>query len=205
MIPILFIFFFYMKRSIISSLFTLALLFSFTPNIVSACSCIAPQSPLDSRNQAAAVFSGTVTTITDTGSPTMPNLRVQFDVDRVWKGSVDQTIDVTTARDSAACGVSFAEGETYIVYASQNEEDRSLRVSLCSRTALLKNASEDVTALGNGESPVGAPHIPTITPVTEYTEEPYMNGGHGVGIAVIVLAIAGLGALISILMKRMPK
>ncbi|MBT8469118.1 MAG: hypothetical protein KJN97_10245, partial [Deltaproteobacteria bacterium] len=52
-----------------------------------------------------------------------------------------------TAGSSAACGYTFVKGETYLVYADRDEAD-PMRVSLCSRTALVADAEEDLDFLG---------------------------------------------------------
>jgi hypothetical protein len=68
-------------------------------------------------------------------------------VKEVWKGEVTEEVQVHTAGSSAACGYSFAKGSVYLIYAVRDEAD-PLRVSLCSRTALLDDAKEDLDSLG---------------------------------------------------------
>ena len=68
-------------------------------------------------------------------------------VKKIWKGERQEEIKVHTAGSGAACGYGFAKGVTYLVYAVRDEAD-PMRVSLCSRTAPLERAKEDLDFLG---------------------------------------------------------
>ena len=72
---------------------------------------------------------------------------VRFEVDSVWKGPVDETISLETARSGASCGYTFTEGLEYLVYSRDGET-----VNLCSRTKPLFDAAEDMAALGEGRT-----------------------------------------------------
>lgn len=135
-----------MRRAILS-LFVAAVVVLLAP-AVGACSCIPPGSPQDALNASDAVFSGTVERVAFSGGEN----RVLVDVSRVWKGPSYDAMMVSTAVSSAACGYNFNPGEDYLVYAS-TQDDGDLSVSLCSRTARLQDAQEDVAALGDGERP----------------------------------------------------
>lgn len=114
-----------------------------------ACSCAAAPSALEALAQASATFSGRVIDI-DAPAGYEP-LRVRFDVETVWKGPVQQEIEVRTARDSAGCGFVFERDVSYLVYAY--EADGALVTTLCSRSAPLDQASQDLEALGQGTVP----------------------------------------------------
>ncbi len=111
-----------------------------------ACSCmkLSPQEGLSSSH---AVFSGEVIDIEKNESTRFGGLEVTVRVKDVWKGEVDEEVKVHTAGSSAACGYSFAEGTMYLIYATSDEAD-PFRVSLCSRTAPLDDAKEDLDFLG---------------------------------------------------------
>src|SRR5690606_36426110 len=79
-------------------------------------------------------------------------IEVKFEVDQSWKGSNQSELIVYTERDSASCGFEFSLNKEYVVYAK--EEDGKLRASICSRTAPVASAKEDLTELGQGEKPV---------------------------------------------------
>ena len=127
------------------------------PQESSACSCIM-QSTNEALEDSVAVFSGKVTKITEE-HPTLPMISsadpvtVEFQVDRVWKGSLEKTIKVTTASDEGTCGYGFEMGKTYLVYSYETQVDDPLvlKVSLCSRTAPIADASEDLSELGIGK------------------------------------------------------
>lgn len=122
------------------------------PKPAYACSCMMPPQPLEARDQAQAVFSGTVSDV----QPGKDGVLVTFDVARVWKGPDDARLTLTTPGSSASCGVEFAPGEEYLVYGFV--QDGQLSTNLCTRTAPLANAADDITALGEGAAPAaGAP------------------------------------------------
>jgi hypothetical protein len=120
---------------------------------VLACSCIPPGPPADELKKAAAVFAGEVVRLS--GGSGEGTVTVTFRVSRVWKGPQERTLVVTTPGSSASCGVSFEEGKSYLVYAEGEQED--LRAYLCSRTAELSAATEDLAALGEGTAPPADP------------------------------------------------
>ena len=86
---------------------------------------------------------------------------------------------VTTVRDEAGCGFTFAEGEEYVIYSRSDATPPE--VSLCSRTRLAANAQEDFDALGEGSTPEPgsrAPEptaTPTLTPTPEPTATPTLT------------------------------
>jgi len=124
---------------------TLALA-AFKPAAAAACSCM-QQTQEDAAQNASAIFEGRVTRIEDpSGQP-----KVHFQVVRSFKGPSQESLTASTANSSAACGYGFEEGKSYLVYASQ--EGEALVVSLCSRTAPLESATEDLNKLGLGVTP----------------------------------------------------
>jgi len=71
-------------------------------------------------------------------------------VSEVWKGTKQETLEVSTPASGAACGYPFKEGQEYLVYAYGK---RDLKVNLCSGTKPLSKAGADLTVLGDGEKP----------------------------------------------------
>lgn len=119
-----------------------------------ACSCMIPGSPAEEMSNATAVFAGVVSlTWRPVGGVFHGSdpVTVTIEVTQVWKGPRRQTLTVTTASDSAACGYNFTLSQAYLVYAHGDADE--LSVSLCSRTAPLANAWEDLYALGEGQQP----------------------------------------------------
>jgi len=129
------------------------------PHESSACSCIIESSD-EALENSVAVFSGKVTKITE-DQPTWPiissaeSVIVEFQVDRVWKGPSEKTIKVTTASDEGTCGYGFEMGKTYLVYSYEIEDNDPLvlKVSLCSKTSPIADASEDLSELGIDKIP----------------------------------------------------
>ena len=122
-----------------------------------ACSCMQPLSPDEELPNYDAVFSGKVADLERTNTDdqmfsSISSLSVKFDVNTVWKGDKQETIILKTLQSSASCGFYFEENQEYIVYATQYNEGGQLEVSLCSRTNLLSNATEDLQELGPGFS-----------------------------------------------------
>lgn len=111
-----------------------------------ACSCM-KLTPSEGFTSSHAVFTGEVIDIEKNTSTRFGGLEVTLRVKQLWKGDPAEEIKVHTAGSSAACGYGFVEGITYLVYAVRDEAD-PLRVSLCSRTAPVDRAKEDLEALG---------------------------------------------------------
>ncbi len=124
------------------------------PNNAQACSCIANYSPIDSLDSSDSVFLGKVMNLD--GIPGENKefagddyVLVTFEVSRVWKGELSTNVIVSTALEGATCGLgrSFTIGEEYIVYAGGDEGE--LMTHLCTRTAHVSNAQEDIAALNS--------------------------------------------------------
>jgi hypothetical protein len=71
--------------------------------------------------------------------------RARFQVKQVFRGEKQDSIDVWT--DFSDCGFEFHKGETYLVYADQDEETQRFVTGACSRTKRLSDAGEDLAYL----------------------------------------------------------
>lgn len=160
-----------------------------------ACSCAMPGPPQEALGQSTAVFSGKVTGIRLPQPPRGPSVssadpvNIVFVVDQVWKGPRATILVVSTPRESASCGYTFQSNTDYIVYARGN--DSNLQVSLCSRTAPLDKAQEDLAALGAGAKPdqiVPEPTLPALP------SPQIVTGTSGVSPPASLLPLLGLGA-----------
>jgi hypothetical protein len=130
----------------------------------SACTCPPINSPKIELNQAVAVFSGKVLKTNATERRLRINLsfpyfhfinwrtRVEFSVMEVWKGTASSEIGIITVPGSHSCNFNFKEGDEYIVYAYGSEKE-GMYTHKCTRSALLIDASEDLTDLGKGIRP----------------------------------------------------
>jgi hypothetical protein len=146
-----------------------------------ACSCMAPPPPVEARNEAQSVFAGTVSAVGAEAN----GFLVTFDVEQFWKGPEGPQVTVSTPSSSASCGVEFVEGEKYLVYGSFADDGR-LSTNLCTRTAPLANAGEDLAAFGAGTTPPAEPTAPQTEISTGLPWQPFALGG--AGLAVIALA-----------------
>ena len=131
----------------------IGLWFVITPTNTYACSCVPPGTPGEALAESALVFRGTVTSLgpADDRRP----LAVHFDVETVWKGSDTETITLTTQEDTAACGYPFEERVEYVVYSWDGVD-----VGLCSRTAPIDQAAEDLAAFAGGPQTTADTDLP---------------------------------------------
>lgn len=158
-----------------------------------ACSCIPPPPVATAVGESSAVFAGTIVALTPPSLPTS-DIVATFSVERVWKGPTNLTqIEIRTPASSAACGLSFAPGAKWLIYA--NETQDGLSAILCSRSTLYGNAQADLAELGAGTVPGSQP--PTVPPgqrgcACDVTSNPGMSWG----------AFAALGAAGVLAMRR---
>ncbi|NJN53950.1 MAG: hypothetical protein HC804_03850 [Anaerolineae bacterium] len=163
------------------TIFTLSQFLFLAPPQAFACSCMPSESVEAGVDMATAVFAGEVTQIDAPGGVIISSadpVQVTFQVSQVWKGAVQQTITITTPRESASCGHEFIEGQAYLVYANGSEDD--LQVFLCSRTASLGDASSDLATLGAG-----------TVPAVDSTTQPLSPGFVLVPFLVLLIAVVG--------------
>ncbi len=124
-----------------------------TPSSGYACSCAPRGTPAEALAASELVFRGTVTSIGPSDEAGL--LRVDFDIETVWKGLRAETVSLTTQQDTAACGYPFEERVEYVVY-SWNGTD----VARCGRTAPVEFAAEDLAAFAVGVQPGGNIGLP---------------------------------------------
>ena len=103
--------------------------------------------------EADAVFFGRVAEMTvrsrESGQISSADLvTVEFDLIRVWKGPLRETLTVKTERMGISCGYEFREGRRYVVYTWDGN-----RTGLCTRTAPTWRAARDFATLGFDQSP----------------------------------------------------
>jgi hypothetical protein len=151
-----------MKVMKIGFLFFLISLFSLPFSSSSyACSCFPPGTPTEELEKSDAVFSGKVIDVKTDDS----TLRAKIRVKESWKGMDSKEVTLNTSIDSAGCGVNFETGKEYIVYAYQ--EDGKYITYLCSRTAELVHAQEDLKELGEGTIPTRTGDAAANSPSTQ--------------------------------------
>lgn len=117
-----------------------------------ACSCMMNSSPEEASENYSNIFIWDVVEVSESNISEewlwqMSQNTVRINVENSVKGQNGDVMVVQTSQSSASCGYNFEEWEKYIVYSDNRwEEDGELNVSLCSRTALVGNAQEDLEA-----------------------------------------------------------
>ncbi len=116
-----------------------------------ACSCI-QASFAEWTEMADVIFVGTVSDADPSSGSGTETIQAGLTVTEVYRGEVGATAVVQTAGNSAACGVDFVPGATYLVMATQSGD--TLEVSLCSGTAELSMVPpRDLATLGTSYAP----------------------------------------------------
>ncbi len=153
-----------------------------TPGPVYACSCVQPGPPSEELERSAAVFAGRVFLVDHSYDPqgriVTPDDRstIGFEVSAVWKGAVHEDMYITTPPTGGSCGFTFVEGEEYIVYAYDSHyDDGGYATGICTRTALLGEAQQDLDELGQGDAPLPG----TGGPAPDLTNNPVQEGVDG--------------------------
>lgn len=117
-----------------------------------ACSCMMNGSPEEASENYSNIFVGEVVEISESNIFEewlwqMSQNTVRINVENSVKWQNGDVMVVQTPQSSASCGYNFEQWEKYIVYSHNRwEENWELNVSLCSRTALVENALEDLEA-----------------------------------------------------------
>ena len=120
-----------------------------TSQSAQACSCVAPGTPYEELQRSDLVFVGRVLSIDRSDESGYTQLEVAFQHIRSFGASSGgANVTVRTAGNSAACGFAFTKGRHYLVYAS--ESDGQLWTSICSRTASVSRARDDLVAFNAG-------------------------------------------------------
>ena len=116
---------------------------------VHGCMCL-PGPTCEDTWKAAAVFVGTVVAI-DKRQPTNRedhySNQVRISVEESFRGDVG--IQVVLLTGMSSCDLHFQLGEQYLVYAQKSSVENRLTTSICTRTRLLSEASEDLSYLRN--------------------------------------------------------
>jgi hypothetical protein len=174
-------------------------MFGSSPLPAHACSCVVASPPETALRESSAVFSGIVLSVREPNNHRIRSsadpVEVTFRVTEIWKGVDTDRLTVRTAASTASCGFEFALGQHYIVYAQ--DTPNGLATGLCTRTAELAAASDDLKALGKGTVPPPSPEL----------EERIRSNPAGLylfwtGMAFAVLAAAALALLILRLRRR---
>lgn len=135
-----------MKTKFLFVVLTLLIVFSFNFEQTFACTCMPSSFINQAYDNADAVFVGTVSKISeaayDESKPDSIKIeKVHFKVDEAFKG-VNGKESFTFG--TALCDFNFSINESYLVYADYDHKKKRFVVHLCSRSAPLKYAQEDL-------------------------------------------------------------
>lgn len=126
------------------------------------CRCAEQSSPEAEFRSADAVFTATVVSVRTTTRLTRhgPLRRrvYRLRADAAWKGVASPEITVTSGMGGGDCGIELRRGVRHLVYAYRDERGR-LAAGLCSRTAPVEAAKEDLRALGDPERRWPRPNV----------------------------------------------
>lgn len=126
------------------------------PSYGAACSCAQPPGVKEELSQSKAVFSGKAIKVEEKKSAAgFTTKSVLFEVKEAWKGVSQSPIEVTTGAGGGDCGYEFKKGQSYLVYANDSDMygSKKLTVIICSRTAEISAAQDDLAILGEGQVP----------------------------------------------------
>jgi len=143
------------RRSLLLTLGCLLLLLA-SAGRADACSCAGSKSPCAEFGSASAVFVGTVTGMRTTqpkpgekGEDAWERNVYRFAVLQPFLGVESTEFEVATGQGGGDCGFHFSKGETYLVYAYGGGEGKPPSTNICTRTAAVSEAAEDLEYLRN--------------------------------------------------------
>jgi hypothetical protein len=146
--------------AVFSGVLLLALLI-LAPARVEACTCMLGAPVCETFWKTDVVFAGEVLEVTPIPNPAgegfMPHRRVRLRVMQAWRGTVGDTVEVTTGAGGGDCGYDFKQGISYLVYAHSREG--ALTTGICSRTRPLAQAGDDLAYLKTALQPSAAGRI----------------------------------------------
>jgi Carboxypeptidase regulatory-like domain len=130
----------------------------------SACSCARPDPPCGEYGEASAIFLGRVvgsaqrkSAVDEKGNKTVYDVgRIRFLVQENFKGVTGYEVEIHSGTGGGDCGYWFLRNESYVVYAYQGSEDKKLYTNICTRTAHITQAKDDLEFLrGVGDTKPG--------------------------------------------------
>ena len=120
-----------------------------------ACSCLKPGPPCAYYGQAGAIFLGRAvgsverkTYVDEHGNKTVYDVgTIRFLVQENYKGASGYEVEIHSGTGGGDCGYWFLRNESYVVYAYRSSEDNKLYTNICTRTAPVSQAAEDLAYL----------------------------------------------------------
>jgi hypothetical protein len=156
-----------------------------------ACSCAFRAQSCEEYNRSAVVFVGTVigARTVETEDP----LRFRFSVDEVYKGETVRELEIATGMGGGDCGWPFERGKRYVVY--PYEHAGTLATNICTRTARLESADQDLAFLrGLASADPGATLSGTVINVEMRLDRGFAQANRIGPMADVPVVIEGAGA-----------
>jgi hypothetical protein len=136
-----------MKKIAFSLIVSAIFLFSASGILAKSCRKCAVSSVKQALMVSAAVFSGKVLKVSQSGNTKI----IEFQAEKYWKGTRKKRLKISVD-ESTRFESFFESGGRYLVY-SFKSEDGKLQVGRCSRSTEIENAKDDIKQLGNGKKP----------------------------------------------------
>lgn len=161
-----------------------------------ACSCIQPQAPCAYYGETSAIFLGRVvgsaqrrTSTDEHGNKVVYDVgTIRFLVQENYKGAPGYEVEIHSGTGGGDCGYWFRRNESYVVYAYRSKDDNLLYTSICTRTAHISDADEDLAYLrGLANAKPGATlHGRLLRLIGDNEHGPVKEGPKMAGVKVVV-------------------
>lgn len=160
------------------------------------CSCMRPGPPCAYYGKVSAIFLGRVVgsaerkSSTDAeGNKTVYDVgTIRFLVQENFVGAPGYEVEIHSGTGGGDCGYWFLRNESYVVYAYRSEDDNKLYTNICTRTAHVSQAEEDLAYLrGLANAKSGATLFGRLFRIVGDPEHgPYKEGPKMAGVKVVV-------------------
>src|SRR4030095_10117695 len=113
----------------------------------SACSCARRGAPCEDYKTAPAIFIALVTSIDPVRENSDALTFAHLSVEQPFKGINQPTVKMLQGRGGGDCSFVFEKGVRYLLYAAYSEDIGSFHTHICTRSARLEYAGEDLAYL----------------------------------------------------------
>ena len=134
------------------TIFFVVILFGFEK--ANACSCMGTEKPTTAFRKTPVIFVGTAKSVNSADTKqfvdeyNFNDVRATFSIDEKIKGVKSEEIDIYTRSQGTGCGISFKEGEKYLVYAyGDDKKKKYYSTSICTRTRLAERKDDEIAVL----------------------------------------------------------
>lgn len=150
----------------------------FSTRAIQACSCIGRVPPCQAYKETQAIFIATVIEIktgagdaAKSGNVTSQMAYARLSVLETFKGISEKEIRMWQGTGSGDCAFVFEPGETYLIYASFDEETKLYHTNICTRSRPLAYAADDLDYLRGLTASDGVTRLSGTLIRLDYLEE----------------------------------